>query len=449
MLLRKEGGAEMTTIAEMESLLSELVAFRGSKSSLGFDRMAIRLAGAGLVREAMGHVRQRDVTLDPELEPLKDKSKYLTDTLVRWLKERGLYESPALVSEPAQGDLSGSPFSILDARSHQKPAVGKDEITTLDFPFSPGLIQWLTFVGPEYFTLTNEKVRADRVESTRIDWKGESHDVAMLRGKLGVDDDERGILTAEHMRILGAVERIWSRQTGPHERLGRRCVVRTNVVEIAEQLCISPGGREYKRIATKLQDLASTGYTYLLRESPALKAQGLSDVNFKFFAEVQALSTVLNGKRLTHFEITFSRPFSAALLTRGKHLVSRPLDMLSIRGDIALKLYVYLYRILSGRGEHSIELGVVKPGGEKTGLLKALGLKTAGWQRFKSQRRREFEKAVREINGRPIGEGGEFAIKIVEGLDSNDFILTAQIAPKDASNLLAPNASKSLPHGNV
>jgi hypothetical protein len=400
---------------EIESLAGELVEFTCSRTSDGFYRKAIRVLGTELVRQAMSEVRGRDT--EPGAKPIEDRAKYLTSVLKNWMNERALAQNTPEVHESVA--LSASTFSLLDHRLDSSIKSATDELKTLDVPFSPDLIQWLLFVGPEYFTLTNEKAESDLVAATKIEIRGNVYEVPMLRGKLGRNDSSRGILTSEHMRVKGAIERIWADQRGPHGVEGGRCVVNAPVTEIARYMGIGTSGREYARIAEKVRDLGGTGYCYLLRENPELRALGLEDLSFQFFGETQSLTLNQGGKKVTHFQIVFSKAYSAALLSRSKVLVSRPPDMLKIRGDIALKLYVYLYPRLMGLEEVSIEL---------RRLIRALDLRIAGWHQYKSQRKREFEKALREINGRRSTDGRVFSLQIEQGLNRDDFMLVAHLA---------------------
>lgn len=403
--IRKTNDAET-----IELLVSELAEALGSRTSEIFWRKAIRLLGVGLVREALGEVRMRRTEIT-------NPGGYFTQILVNWMSERGLYAIP---SGQSPADLNGipKPFPLI-REPETKEIEPEQELQQLQFPFSPDLIQWLVFVGPEYFTLTNEKATHDRVENVRIDVKGRSYEVGMLRGKFHETDQPRGILTSEHMRVLGAIERIWADRRGPHSRIGQRCVVNVTLPDIARYMGIRVGGgREYEKLRTKVHDLGSTGYCYLLGENPELRTKGLKDLSFRFFGEVTSITIEKDGLKTTGFQIVFSKQFSAALLARDRTLVSRPVDMLTIRGDIALKLYVYLYRILMSRAEHSIELSK---------LLLALGLKRTGWWLYKSQRKREVEKAIREVNGRTTHDGRVFDVRILEGLDKADFLLHATL----------------------
>jgi hypothetical protein len=146
---------------------------------------------------------------------------------------------------------------------------------------------------------------------------------------------------------------------------------------------------------------------------------------FKFLADAIPLTRTENGRRERYFRITFSEPFSRQLLAR--NVVSRPVDMLLVRGDIALKLYVHLFPILCSRKPidppYSIEL---------LNLLPLLRMKKTGWWQYKSQRKREFDKALRELNGRPGMDGHVFDIRIEQGLNSKDFVLEARFVKNDA-----------------
>jgi len=403
---------------EAESLASEVIAFSGSEESRLFYLKKISELGPGLVREAMGEVRMRE-----NLGGVQDRARYLNRVLTEWAGQRGLTQTPIEPPvRPAPWGLTQTPPPSMFSFDEFEPDPA-GESTAPMIPFRSDVFPWVLHVNNDCFSLTNEKAKSDKVK-TNIVVNGQIHAVTMIRGKKGRNDAERGIHTTEHMRVLMAAVQIWKRINPPPIRdknsRHRICAVETTIRDIALEMGLGKiGGVDYKRLEQKLQDLASSGYTFLLRDVPGLRAKGYDDKSFQFFGEVDTTGVVVNGRRETRIKIFFSSRYSEWLLRR--KVVTRPLEMMRIRGDIALKLYVYLYPILIQKKpneDFSIEL---------KRLIPALGLKLAGWHMFKSQRKREFEKALPELNGLPSTDGRVFSAEIIQGLNKEDFLLAARL----------------------
>ena len=152
------------------------------------------------------------------------------------------------------------------------------------------------------------------------------------------------------------------------------------------------GGANLKLLKQKILDLDSTGY---FLEVPDEK-DGKNNIGFGFrFLDDATNVTFGNGNnRENIFRIKFSEPYSRQLMAR--NVVSRPLDILKIRSEIAFKLYQYIYPMVVQKKigeEQSIEL---------SNLIIALNLPFAGWHKYKSQRKNIFLKVIKEINGTPF-----------------------------------------------
>lgn len=410
---------------EIQLLADDLVQFADSPQTRNLYLKAINALGPGLVREAMGEVRMRDRD-----SGLQGKAAYLTTVLINWMKEKGLYQSPStsLVSEPipAVNPKMTTIDEFIPIQATNLPLNFQGESREMDVPYSRDLFQWASHIGNEFFTLTNETAKTDRVFKM-FEVGGLQYKVPMLRGKLFREDkEERKIPTTEHMRVLHAIEAIWSSRRGPHDIDQKgflQCKVLVPVNEIAQYLGVNKGGKNYQRIKERAVDLATTGYVFLTKDLPGFTRNGktLEDYPFTFFAEAKPMNIRDNetGKTMAYLRIVFSEQYSYWLLHR--RVLNRPLELLQKRGDIAFKLAVYLFPILMKRGEHSIELDE---------LIDRLGLKRTGWSApkgYKSQRKREFEKAVRELDGLPTGEGRVFSLQIAQGLNKADFILDARL----------------------
>ena len=440
MRLREEQNSQdLIGLTPIEQVAQELVDFSGSAESRLFYIKAANVLGPELARQAMGEIRYR-----VQVGQTRDRARHLTYTLRTWMVERGWTPNPTervLAQNLPRVSAQTPPASHITFDDAKPPAdLLADDSAAFPVPFGRDVFPWVLCVNNDFFTLTNEKARADKVE-TEIVVKGKPYRVTMLRGRGAPADSERGLLTTQHMRVLMAVVKIWSAQhTRPKDEEGnpvtviekggeRLCFVKTTVADIAKEMGLGELGlSDFQRLTRKIRDIGFTAYCFLLRDVPELRAAGgAMDKSFQFFGEVDTTEIETRGARKGQVKIFFSSTYSRWLLRR--EVVTRPLAQIKIRGDIALKLYVYLYPILAAKKsgeEFPIELAR---------LIKNIGLKRTGWHMYKSQRRREFEKAVREIHGMPTADGRAFHVEIVQGLNREDFVLVARFVKSDAPAL--------------
>jgi hypothetical protein len=251
---KKEKRMGQGTVAEAEDLAAEIVEFSGSSESRLFYLKAIYDLGPGLVREAVGEVRYRASTGE-----IRDKARYLTTVLLRWMKEGAATVVPA-PPEPDSRLLGQETLPrLLGQKTGEKgdrlPAGDRAISKVLDVPFSRKYLQWVRELNNDFFTLTNEKADWDKIETT-IEWAGQSMPVTMLRGKVTPEDDANGIPTTEDMRVLLALEKIWAERRGPHqvgESSGiRLCTLDTTAGEVARQMGLSDGGYIMGYISKKI-----------------------------------------------------------------------------------------------------------------------------------------------------------------------------------------------------
>lgn len=415
-------------IHPFEDLIADLIDFSGAPEYRLFYVKKINELGPGLVREAFAEVRSR------YLQGLvDDPGRYLTIVLQDFGKQygksthlNGQMPLPSVQADSTPGLFAPMPFVQVPfaqgLRSVAIPENLKNDSQFLSIPFAKNYLQWVLDLNNKFFALNNETADWDQV-TTSVTLGSKRYNVKMLRGKLDEDDRARGILTVEHMRVLLAVSRIWADRRGPYQpnesNTARFCHVSVTTREVAQYMGVHIGSNVVKYITQKILDLANTGYCFVTKDTPEAKADGIQDFSFQFFGEVQKMTRKeKNGTKERYFNIYFSEAYSRLLLDR--KVVSRPIDLLTIRKDIAFKLYVYLYPILIQQKpeyEHRIELKK---------LIEALELKLVGWHQYASQRKREFEKAVKEVNGRPTTDGRVFRVYMEDTIDERDFILCAK-----------------------
>lgn len=286
---------------------------------------------------------------------------------------------------------------------------------------------WATFVGPEFFTLSTNPDNSDRVIARFRLLDGRVAAVPMIRGRLFPQDEERGILTAEHGRILGAIECLWVEQGCQYARFGNgsvSCFCRVPIRRLAQLLGWEAfGGRDLAHLKRKTIKLKMTGYYLELEAVEELRSAGVKGYGFSLIDGFDLVAKTRNGLEQTTFRVRFSDPYSRQLLAR--RVVSRPKDMLKMRSELAFLLRLYLEPILIGRGagrEHAIEL---------LNLIKILNLPAAGWHRYKSRRKAVFAKAIQELQGIATTAGRGIDVEIRQGLNQRDFMLVARTFQRD------------------
>jgi len=299
----------------------------------------------------------------------------------------------------------------------------------METPYSRKAVPWATFVGPEFFTLSTNPAKSDQVIAQFRTLDGKIAAVPMIRGRLFPQDEERGILTAEHGRILGAIECLWVEQGCQYARFGNgsvSCFCRVPIRRLAQLLgWESFGGRDLAYLKRKTIKLKVTGYYLELEAVEEFRKAGVKGFGFSLIDGFDLVDRRHHGLDQTTFRVLFSDPYSRQLLAR--RVVTRPKDTLKMRSELAFLLRLYIEPILIGRGigrEHSIEL---------LNLIRVLNLPAAGWHQFKSRRKAIFVKAIQELQGMVTTGGCGIDVQIQQGLNLRDFMLVATLIPCEMS----------------
>jgi len=301
------------------------------------------------------------------------------------------------------------------------------ESGTMSYPYSAKTIPWTTFIGPEFFTLSTNKAKSDRVMGKFRALGGQVTEVPLIRGRLFPKDEERGILTVEEGRILGAMECLWVDQGCQYSRFGNgavSCYCHVPVRSLARLLgWESFGGRDLAYLKRKAINLKMKAYYLELDAVEELKRAGLKGYGFTLIDGFELIDKTRHRLEQTTFRVSFSDPFSRQLLAR--RVVSRPKEILKIRSELAFVLRLYLEPILIGRGigrDHSIEL---------LNLIRVLNLPNAGWHRFKSRRKAVFAKAIQELHGMKTSDGRAMDVELRQGLNREDLLLVGRLLPHE------------------
>jgi hypothetical protein len=421
------------------SLIERILKATQSPQSLPFYRRAIAALGEGIVDQEYGELRYRT-----QLGEVNNPAKYFNALLKkrlegvrnpRSLEELGSSGSPPRTNgRPPSQDRSYQSSSgkelfmeLAPIKAHE---VGPATAGTMQLPYSVKTIPWATFIGPEFFTLSTNKAQSDRVIARFRVLGGKITDVPLLRGRLFPKDQDRGILTAEDGRILGAIECLWVEQGCQYAQFGNGSVsghCRVPIRRLAQLLgWRSFGGRDLDHLKRKVINLKVKGYYLELDAVEELRKAGMKGYGFTLIDGVELVDKTIHRMEQTILRICFSDPYTRQLL--GRRVVSRPKNLLRMRSELAFVLRLYLEPILLSRGtqsQHSIEL---------RNLIRLLNLPTAGWHKYKSRRQAVFGKAIRELHGMKTTSGHRLDIQIRQGTNTDDFMVVGRLVSNSSQD---------------
>ncbi len=406
--------------AAVQDLIERILEVTQSPESTAFYGKAIILLGSDTVELELAEVRYR-----ARMNQIDSAARYLTTLLKKRMDEMQQQSAPVVVqtSAPQNSYFSPSQESLfLELKPSNLTVDDSGTDKTMSIPYSKSGIPWVTFIGPDFFTLSTNKTKSDKVMAKFRSMDGQTTMIPVIRGRLFPDDDERGILTAEHGRILGALESTWITEGCKYTEFGNgtvTCYCDVSIRRLADLLGWQEfGGWQLRHLKRRVVDLKVMPYYLDLDAVKEFKAAGLKGYGFTLLGDITLIDKKENGLSETIVKIKFSDTFSRQLLAR--RTVSRPRELLTHRSEIAFLLRLHLEPILISRNGESYEIALIK-------LIESLNLPQAKWHRVKSKRKQQFEKAIRELNGRKTIDGKEISVRIDQGKNSNDFVLSAQL----------------------
>jgi hypothetical protein len=292
---------DLLTSQSGTSLIERIVKVTQSPQSLPFYRRAIASLGEGIVDQEFGELRYRT-----RLGEVNNPAKYFNALLKKRLdaarNPRPLEEWSSRGSPPW---TNGRP-PPHDERTYQSSCgkelfmelapikaheVGPATAGTMQLPYSAKTIPWATFIGPEFFTLSTNKAQSDRVIARFRVLGGKLTEVPLLRGRLFPKDQDRGILTAEDGRILGAIECLWVEQGCQYAQFGNGSVsghCRVPIRRLARLLgWRSFGGRDLDHLKRKVINLKVKGYYLELDAVEELRRVGMKGYGFTLIDAVR------------------------------------------------------------------------------------------------------------------------------------------------------------------
>ena len=381
-------------------VLSEIIRITGDSKSRTFWIKAIKEIGCSRGEQDLGELKYQT-----HKERKENPGAYLTTLLKERMTLSAAAKKPVeklnTYFEKTQQDL----FRHLKPIPIPKDIVGKTD--KMPVPFSGKNIPWPTFLGPEFFTLSTNKKKSDKVKAVFRSIDGEIAKFNLIRGKISPGDEkERGIPTVQHQKVLSAIDVVWAEQGCPHTILRDGtllCHATMTARDLAKILGWKKfGGRQLNHLKSLIMDLKSMPYCFDFTDSII---KGISNYFFTLLGDFVGFDKIEKGKRTSYFQVYFSSTVSWQLLQR--HAVIRPRGMIQIRSELATLLWLYLEPNLRARNNACINL---------SNLIEVLQLPKASWHEIKNKRKQQFSKAIKEINGQRLADGRQMNIKIQKGL---------------------------------
>lgn len=416
-----------TTLQSSKDLIERILELTKSPQSIAYYRLAIQALGEELVESELGELRYQ-----MNCGEVREPAKYFTTLLEKQLQSFPQSFPQTNKQEFVESYLSASALDFFKELRPLPILKNTEPIgETMTIPYSTKSIPWTTFIGPDFFTLTTNKAKSDRILAKFRMLGGQVVEIPLWRGKFFPKDEERGILTAEEGRILGALESIWVEQGCQYTRFSNGavgCHCKASVRDMAKLVGWTTfGGTDLAYLKRKAVNLKVKGYYLELDAVAGFREQGLKGYGFSLVDTLETLDKQKNQMEKTTLFVRFSDPYSRQLLAR--RVVSRPKGMIKIRSELAFLLRLYLEPILMKRaiegGEHRIEL---------LNLIRVLNLPTAGWHNFKSRRRTMFEKSLNELMSVAATDGRKISLRIEQGQNQKDLMLVAQLQKTEISN---------------
>ena len=399
-------------------LIDEILGVTKDPKSRPFLEKALRELGEPVVAGEFGELKYQIQT-----RHIHNPAKYLTTLLKKQLDKNGGgkgKQKPPAPKEKIRTYFEDTQMTLF-ANFRPVKKEGKVDQGKMAVPYGKEIIPWATFISSSFFTLSTNKAKSDRVLAKFRTLDKEVSIVPLVRGRIKPGDIERGILTAEHAKVLAAIESLWVKQDCPRNTYPSgavTCFCYVSIRELAKALNWKTfGGKGLTRLTSMVYDLKVMPY-YL--DLTGLNLKNITGYGFSLLDSVELAEGKKHGQPETVLYVKFSTPLSVQLLDR--HAVSRPMELAHIHGELAFLIRLFIEPILIGLngGEYNKNL---------TELIKELSLPAAGWHKHKSTRKLIFEKALKELNMQKTVDGRRMIVSIEKGL--YDFMLTAKLGGEE------------------
>lgn len=378
-----------------------------------FWEKAVRTLGEATVAEELGELKYQMQT-----RHIKNPAKYLTTLLKKQITATTRVRPNIQDQHPdkLKTYFENTQLALFTGLKPLKE-VGEVDQKTMIIPYGKETIPWATFISSSFFTLSTNKDKSDKILAKFRTLEGGVSIIPLLRGRIKPGDRERGIPTAEHGKILAAIESIWVQQGSHYDRYASgavSCYCYVSIRELAKLLGWKTfGGKDLIWLTSMVYDLKTMPY-YL--DLTGLGFKNLTGYGFSLLSKVELAEGKKRGQIETILKVDFSTPLSVQLIDR--HAVSRPKELPQIRGELAFLIRLYLEPIL-------ISLDGKEYSKTLKDLVKELSLPFAKWHKLKDMRHRMFEKAIKEMKTHKTTDGKPIIINIQKGL--YDWVLVAHL----------------------
>jgi len=399
-------------------LIDEIIGVTKDPKSKPFLEKALRELGEPIVAGEFGELKYQIHN-----QQIHNPAKYLTTLLKKQLDKVGggkEKQNPPGRSEKIKTYFEDTQMTLF---ANFRPVKEEGEVDQgkMVVPYGKEIIPWATFISSSFFTLSTNKAKSDRVLAKFRSLDGDVSIIPLLRGRIKPGDDERGILTAEHAKVLAAIESIWVDQDCPRNKYPSgavTCFCYVSIRELAKALNWKTfGGKGLIRLTSMVYNLKVMPY-YL--DLTGLNLKNITGYGFSLLDSVELAEGKKHGQPETVLKVKFSTPLSVQLLKR--HTVSRPMELAHIHGELAFLIRLFIEPILIGLNGKEYNKTL-------TDLIKELSLPEAGWHKHKSSRKRNFEKALKELNMQKTVDGRRMIVSIEKGF--YDWMLTSRLGGEE------------------
>lgn len=400
-------------------LIDEILELTKDHKSRPFFEKALRELGEPVMAEEFGEMKHQMRT-----GQVQNPAKYLTTLLKKRMDKIGggkeKQDLPPAAQEKLKTYFEDTQLTLF---SNFRPVKEEGEVDqgVMAVPYGKEIIPWATFISSSFFTLSTNKAKSDKVMAKFRTLDGDVSVVPLWRGRIKPGDRERGILTAEHAKVLAAIESLWVQQGCQRNKYPSgavTCFCYVSIRDLAKALdWKSFSGQGLTWLTSMVYDLKTMPYYVDLS---AMKLKNINGYGFSLLGDVELAEGKKRGQPETVLKVKFSTPLSVQLLER--HAVSRPKELAHIHGELAFLIRLFIEPILIGLDGNEYNKTLAD-------LIKELSLPAAGWHGHKGKRKQIFEKAVKELNAQKTADGRPIIVSIEKGL--YDWMLSAKLGGEE------------------
>jgi len=397
---------------DKDYLIDQIIKYTKSDHSLNFYHKAIKLLGEGRVEIELGELKYQI-----RKGTVKDPARYFTKLLLDQINTLNIpddkkpFPPKDTYQELTQEDL----FRHLVPR--YIPEDSKSQKHGMSIPYRRGQIVFPTFIGQEFFALSNNKLLYDRVKFKSITADGETITATLIRGKSKPYDKPRGIPTITHGKLLMALIKAWTDRNCDSIKFEDGTIICKLTIK-AKELASNYlkwkefGGSQARQLHFLLMDLKIMPYCLL----PENENTYIDHVGFTLIDGLRNVGVKNKKGRFqdTIYEIHFSTTLSWQMYNR--HVLTRADNYITIKNDIAWKLKLYLEPRLLATAYYNRNL---------KDLINDLQLPKANWHNRKGQRKFMFSKPTDELNNSKLSNSYILKLKLLLNERKTDYKLVA------------------------